>query len=113
MAASFNQKQNVTLTFRLRDKNKDPWDLNSKQIVAKLIYNGTLTNFSCAIVGSPYIGKVSLTLTDEQTALLAAGDLEIDVYVGTYAAAPTISPSTDSTEQIFLIRDVTVLEVQA
>jgi hypothetical protein len=113
MSASFYQKQDITLTFRLRDINKDPWDLTGKQIVAKLIYNGTLTNFTCVISGNAKIGRCTLTLSDEETALLEAGNLPIDIYVGDYAAPPVIAPGTDTTDQIFKITDVEVLEVQA
>lgn len=112
MAASFYQGQNVTLTIRLRDKYKDPWDLTGKDIVAKLLINGTLTNKSCVISGDPMIGKVTLTLLDTETIQIDSGALEIDIYVGNYASPPTITPGSDSTDQIFKITDVTVLEVQ-
>ena len=105
------QGQNKTISIRLRDGNDDPWDLTGKQIIAQLKLNNVATNISCAIDGNAILGKVSLVLTDVQTAQLKKGDLPIAIYVGTYAAAPTITPATDTTDQIFNITgQVTVLE---
>lgn len=105
------QGQNKTLAIKLRDGNDDPWDLTAKQIIAQLKINAVATNILCAISGNAVLGKISLVLTDVQTAQLKKGDLPIAVYVGTYAAPPTITPATDSTDQIFNITgQITVLE---
>ena len=95
--------QDKSIVIRLRDGNGDPWDLSGKQVVAQVKINKVATNINCSVVGSALLGKVSLPLTDVQTAQLDKGDLPIAVYVGTYAAAPTITNATDSTEQIFYI----------
>lgn len=111
MADELYQGQNKSIVIRLRDENDDPWDLTGKVVIAQLKINKVETNIQCTVSGNPLLGKVVLALTDEQTALLKAGDLPIVINVGTYAAPPVINPPADVTDQIWQIAgQVTVLE---
>lgn len=111
MSDEVYQGQNKDIVIRLRDGNDDPWDLTSKTVIAQLKINSVATNKTCTVSGSAVLGKVILALTDVETAQLKKGDLPIVIYVGTYAAPPVITPSTDVTDQIWNIQgQVTVLE---
>lgn len=114
MSDEVYQGQNKDIVARLRDGNDDPWDLTGKTVIAQLKINNVVTNKTCVISGSPFIGKIVLSLTDVETAQLKKGDLPIIIYVGTYASPPTITPSTDTTDQIWNITgQITVLEPKA
>lgn len=83
----------AVLPFRLRDKNDDPIDLTTVTAISTCFKNISGPNLAVsltggiAIIGNPILGKIEITLTAAETALLApcadGADLELSVTLGT------------------------------
>lgn len=71
--------EDKTLLLLCKDSDGRALDLTGMTVTVKLKINGTLTTLS-PTVSNPVAGEVTLTLTDVQTAQLALGNLDIDLY---------------------------------
>jgi hypothetical protein len=111
MSIEIVRGQKYTQTIGLQDDAGNPWNLTGKNVVIK--YPVSFTSGASAykvtsIVGDALLGNVSLSLDDVDTFELTAGDMPVDIYVGTIA---TTSPQgvvlgTDIVDNIFKISEV-------